>query len=267
MDESGVGPAVWHWISAHDFSAARVLGLSGAQGSGKSTLAGALIARARAQGLRAEAIAIDDYYLTRAERAELAQRVHPLLATRGPPGTHAIDWLAADLAALRQGNSVRVPRFDKAEDERAPEAEWRDIAGPLDLVLFEGWCVGAPPQPPALLDEPINDLEVKEDGDGRWRGWINAQLDGPYRQVFAGLDGLAFLAAPGFACVQAWRAQQESGNGPGPQAMDGASLARFVTHFERLTRWMLEILPARADLTLRLDSARRLVSVQYRVPE
>jgi D-glycerate 3-kinase len=42
--------------------------------------------------------------------------------------------------------------------------------------------------------------------------------------------------------------------------MDGPTLARFVAHYERLTRWVLTEMPARADLVLRLNADRSLLA-------
>lgn len=267
MNGDPVLAALWHWLQAGSaLGGLRILGLSGAQGSGKSTLARGLITQARQSGLRAGLLALDEYYLTKAERADLARAIHPLLAVRGPPGTHDIAWLARDIAALRGSEQVRVPRFDKSRDDRAPQTDWPHLRGPLDVLLLEGWCVGARPQPAQQLLAPINDLEAREDAAGIWRGWINAQLAGPYGEVFGALDGLAFLAAPDFCAVQTWRWEQEQALPPGPAVMEAAQIARFIAHFERITRWMLHDMRERADLIVRLDGARQLVTLQQNAP-
>src|SRR6185437_8649015 len=67
-----------------------VLGLCGAQGSGKSILARSLADRFASRGRRVAVLSLDDLYLTKAERSRLAQEVHPLLGTRGVPGTHDV---------------------------------------------------------------------------------------------------------------------------------------------------------------------------------
>src|SRR5690606_26489272 len=70
---------------------ALLVGVSGCQGSGKTTLASLLVLLLREMlGLRCINLSIDDFYLTRAERQQLAATVHPLLATRGVPGTHDV---------------------------------------------------------------------------------------------------------------------------------------------------------------------------------
>ena len=124
-----------------------VLAISGLQGSGKSTLAAQVVALAEQRGLRAAALSIDDFYLTRSQRQRLARQVHPLLLTRGPPGTHDLPLAHATLDAIAARQPVALPRFDKLADERVAQAEWPRVSGPLDLLVFEGWFLGTPAQP------------------------------------------------------------------------------------------------------------------------
>ncbi|MCR5880371.1 hypothetical protein [Phenylobacterium sp. J367] len=106
----------------------------------------------------------------------------------------------------------------------------------------------------------MNDLERDEDPDGRWRGWVNEQLDGPYQALFAKIHSLSLMAAPGFEVVVGWRTEQEhrlkAKTGKG---MSDAEVARFVQHYERLTRWILAEMPERADWTVELDAQRQPV--------
>ena len=231
-----------------------VLGLCGGQGSGKSTLAARVVEQLTDRGIAAATLSLDDLYLSLAERSLLAADVHPLFRTRGVPGTHDVDLGLSLLAALDRGEGVRLPRFDKARDDRAPADCWEPVAPGLRVLLFEGWCVGARPQEEAALVEPINRLEAEEDPDGIWRRHANACLAGPYQQLFARLDRLVLLAAPSFDAILPWRRQQEQGLGSG--AMDESRLARFVQHYERLTRHILGEMPGRADLVARLSPTR-----------
>jgi D-glycerate 3-kinase len=248
-----------------------VVGINGAQGSGKSTLAARVQqSLERAHGRRTAVLSLDDFYLTRAQRGELACKVHPLLATRGVPGTHDVGLAQRTLERLRelrQGESLRLPRFVKAQDDRAPEGDWPACSGPLDVVLFEGWCVGTPPQAADELATPVNALEAHEDADGRWRAYVNTQLATAYAALFALLDRLVFLRAPAFEVVHGWRLEQEAGNAaasPGAaHVMTSAALERFIAHYERLTRHALRVLPARADVVLDLDAQRRVTATRH----
>lgn len=236
-----------------------ILGLCGAQGSGKTTIARWTVRLLEARGMRAVALSLDDFYLSRDARLRLAREVHPMLAVRGPPGTHDVPLAGAVIDQLRAKGKVALPRFDKAADTRAPRGTWETVASPVDVILLEGWCVGAVSQGEAALVEPVNDLERDEDPQGVWRAFVNNQLDGPYQFLFARLQDLILLQAPSFEVVAGWRAEQEAklrartGGG-----MSEAEIGRFVAHYERLTRWILAEMPARADWVVTLDAERQV---------
>jgi len=247
-----------------------LVGVNGSQGSGKSTLCAYLCAALRERhGLRAIDLSLDDFYLTHGERAHLAASVHPLLCTRGVPGTHDVALLRSILAALRDGTEgvVRVPRFDKAQDDRYPVQAWTEVARPLDVVLLEGWCLGAEAVDARALEEPLNGLERDEDGDGIWRRYVNDALGQAFEPLYDGIDLWIMLAAPAFEQVLAWRSEQEEKlrerrGGLGAGLMDGAALQRFVAHFERVTRQCLETLPGRVDVLLQLDAQRNIIGAR-----
>ena len=259
-----VDAAVRGWLEP-GASRPLILGLCGAQGSGKSTLAEGLRARMEARGIAAAILSLDDLYLAGDARTALARDVHPLLRTRGVPLTHDVAHGIALLDAIRDGHATALPRFDKARDEPEPEAHWQPVPANLDVLIFEGWCVGARAQDEAALAPPVNALERDEDPDGSWRRAVNAALRAGYADLFTRIDRLILLAAPGFEIVERWRTEQEDtlrrtleAQGRSTASlMDPPTLARFIAHYERLTRWVLEEMPARADLVLCLDADRR----------
>ncbi|PVM84494.1 kinase [Caulobacter radicis] len=235
-----------------------VLGLCAAQGSGKSTIA----ARLSGRFPRSAVLSLDDIYLTQSERRRLAREVHPLFETRGVPGTHDVGLGVETIAALSAGEPALLPRFDKAVDDRAPMAVWPRAPRDSELLIFEGWCVGAAPQDVEALAAPVNLLEANEDPDGVWRCYVNAALGGAYRALFEKIDALTLMIPPNWPTVLRWRTEQEEAlqhkaGGLGG-AMDGPRLARFVSHYERLTRHIWSEMPARADLSVRLDASRSL---------
>jgi D-glycerate 3-kinase len=259
---SGLAEALASRIVAPARPAPLVVGLTGPQGSGKSTLAAQLPAALAALGLRAAVLSLDDLYLPKAERLRLAREVHPLLATRGVPGTHDVALGVEVLASLGAARETLVPRFDKASDDRLPRAEWARVEGPADVIVFEGWCVGARPQPPEALAAPVNELERTRDADGLWRRYANDALAGPYRALFDPIGFQALLLAPGFDVVLGWREQQEHALiARGGAGQTDAQLAIFIQHYERLTRWIATEMPERADATARLDRDRNVLAI------
>ncbi len=231
-----------------------LIAIAGAQGSGKSTLA----AQA-AQALSCATLSLDDVYLTKEERADLSARLHALFAVRGPPGTHDLGLLnqtLTRLGAAGSGDLTPIPSFDKLADDRRPETEWPIFEGRPRAILLEGWCLGATPQTDGELSEFINDLERDQDPDGLWRRAINGSLATDYADLFATFDALLFLKAPDFDHVLDWRVEQEATLAAAPVSETRRTeLARFVQHFERITRHMLAGGVA-ADAVVELDEGR-----------
>ena len=254
---------------ADDYRAPRIIGINGAQGSGKSTLCKLLqIVLEEGFAKRVTTFSIDDIYLTHAERETLAEKSHPLLKTRGVPGTHDVELglqLLTDLRGIEAGQSINIPVFDKSIDDRCPEKDFRQVTGPIDLVLFEGWCVGAKPQRDPALALPVNSLERLEDPDQVWRRYVNEQLENDYKWFFREIDFLIMLKIPGISSVMEWRSKQErklaKASPGGHKIMDTAALQRFIMHYERLTRAMLTEMPDRADLVLKLNRNQQIDGV------
>ena len=248
-----------------------VIGLCGGQGSGKSTVASFLAAMLEAQGLRPAVLSLDDLYLDREARGRLARTRHPLFATRGPPGAHDVALgleVLARLTAEGPPREVALPRFDKASDNPQPQGAWPRVVAPVDVVLFEGWFVGARPQPDSELAEPVNALEREADSDGVWRRAVNTALGRDYPVLFERMDLLVLLQAPDFEQVYGWRALQEEklaarlkAEGRPGETMDADPLRRFIQHYERLTRWILREMPGRADVTARLGPQHEVIEV------
>jgi D-glycerate 3-kinase len=253
-----------------------LLGINGAQGSGKSTLA-AFLAQALKEihHQRVAVLSIDDLYKTRAERQQLGRDIHPLLVTRGVPGTHDVSMgldLIRSLKVADDSTITPLPVFSKAMDDRTEPSAWRRFQGRPDVILFEGWCVGSTHQTEQDLTTPINRLERDEDRDGRWRRYANAQLEGHYKALFAELDGLLMLKVPDMSRVVEWRTQQESqlaaqSTSTDRRLMDSAALERFIMHYERITRHSLTQLPQRADMVLSLNDEHDFCSVQLKSPQ
>ncbi len=240
-------------------SAPSVFGISGVQGSGKSTLAKQVATLAQGRGLQVAVLSLDDFYLTRHERRLLADRVHPLFATRGPPGTHDLALAMDVIHRLRRGDPLRLPRFDKRTDDRMAESTWPRFDSPADLVLLEGWMLGVPAQEAWALETPVNALERTEDPAAAWRTWCNRALADAYPALWECIDALWLLQAPSFEIVPHWRWQQEQSlweGLPGHPGMARAHVERFVQLFERVSRHALDVLPPLAQEVVQLDESR-----------
>lgn len=250
-----------------------VIGINGSQGSGKSTLAEFLAALFRDMSLQCAVLSIDDLYLTKARRQHLATTIHSMLGTRGVPGTHDVALGLRTITALKtaEKNTVTLlPRFNKATDDRFDETAWPRFNGRADIIILEGWCVGAEPQTDAELVTPINTLEADEDCDAIWRRYANTALANDYQQLFKQLDWQVMLAAPSFDCVYQWRKEQEdklakrmaSQGGDTSGVMDAIALKRFIQHYERITRKLLIDMPKRADWLFTLAEDHQILAAR-----
>ncbi len=242
-----------------------LVGVNGAQGTGKTTLCRFLECYL-SQHVSTLVLSLDDFYMSRSERLGLATAVHPLLATRGVPGTHDTNLLNDTLEQLLAEANVRIPRFDKGSDDRLPESAWQTAVAAPQIILLEGWCIGAPPQAESELEQPLNQLEREQDVDGGWRRYVNEQLQSEYAKLFARLDKLFMLQAPGMDFVFEWRELQEQKlrQQGGSQVMDTEQVKHFIQHYERVTRHCLAQLPASADYLMCLGQGRDQVSVVVR---
>jgi D-glycerate 3-kinase len=261
----------WYWPLAkhcadrvHETS---VVGINGAQGSGKSTLAAVLdLLLAHGAGIKCAVVSIDDFYLPLAQRQQLSENTHPLLKVRGVPGTHDTDLALhtlEQLIALPPGEALAIPRFNKASDDRFPTARCNQITGPVDLVILEGWCVGASAQSAAQLAAPVNALEKEHDPDGRWRGYVNQQLSGGYQVLFSMIDCLLMLKSPSIACIEQWRWLQEekliqASAGRGAGLMNRQQVSEFIQYYQRLTLHCLDNMPSTAQLVYHLSADHQI---------
>jgi D-glycerate 3-kinase len=253
----------------------QIIGINGCQGSGKSTLADYLCTViAERLGVTTVSLSLDDFYLTKAERSHLGTTVHPLLETRGVPGTHDVQLAIDSIQSLAAGEKTVITRFDKSIDDRAPANSLKTTEGKIGLIVLEGWCLGAKPQSSDKLVQPINSLEENDDRDGIWRNYVNCALQQDYPPLFALVDELIMLQAPTFNTVFNWRLEQEQkmvkrlekeGIESASGVMSEQQILRFISYFQRVTENILEEMPMRADHLFKLGQSREIT--HYSQPE
>jgi D-glycerate 3-kinase len=249
------------------------VGINGCQGSGKSTLTDYIGDYLTSQyQLNVVVMSLDDFYYSSEERQALASSVHPLLATRGVPGTHDMTELTQVLKQLKTGETgFTVRKFNKATDEPCPKNDWQVIEQAADIVIVEGWCWGVTPQTEEQLKAPINELEVKHDTSGEWRNYVNQQLKEEYVSLYKEMDFWLALQAPSFDCVYKWRLEQEEklkARNVGlknSKIMSSAEILNFTQYFQRLSVQACNTFKESADIICYLDSQRKITEVANKV--
>ncbi|MFT6917589.1 MAG: D-glycerate 3-kinase [Cognaticolwellia sp.] len=247
------------------------VGINGCQGSGKSTLTDFIAEYlANTHQLTIVVMSLDDFYFTGEKRQQLADDIHPLLATRGVPGTHDMTMLASTLTKLKaQQTGFAIPRFNKATDEPYPKEQWPIVKKPADIILLEGWCWGVKPQTDEQLKAPVNELELKYDSKGEWRHYVNQQLKNNYQPLYKTMNFWLALQAPSFDCVYQWRLEQEQKlqdknmGLPNSKIMKSAGILNFMQYFQRLSVQACLSISQSADAIFYLDYARNISKTPF----
>ena len=241
------------------------VGINGCQGSGKSTLTDFIVTYLTSEyGLDVAVISLDDFYSSKSHRRALAVKVHPLLETRGVPGTHDTDLAAETIAKLKGYGTVSLPRFDKITDNPKSVLEWPVANCPPDVVIIEGWCWGVPAQTTEELKTPVNAMERDQDELGIWRNYVNRQLEEAYQPLFDQMHYWVMLKPPSFENVYKWRCEQEyklAQANEGKRLMSDEQIYSFIQHYQRLTEHSLAVMPDKVDYLLELDADRNIINV------
>lgn len=246
----------------------QVVAIVGAPGSGKTTLSTYFqVLLPEVFGLSVAGFSLDDLYLNRADREQLARNVHPLFATRGAPGTHRIELGMRTLQSLRHAaaqTSTPLPRFNKGLDEPRPESEWPVFVGRPDVILIDSWLWNVNPPTPEQLTEPYNERERKADAHGTWRQAATQALGRDYPEFFSQAKQWVLLETPDWETTVRFREEQEEGNRSSlPSAEDSArDEASSIRHFlDLFQRWAHLPHTSEPDFQIRLDHLHRATFV------
>ena len=249
-----------------------ILGFSGGQGSGKTTVTGILkIILKKFFKRRIHVSSIDDFYKTLEDRNKISNKIHPLLKTRGVPGTHDINLVKDFFNIIRKKKfkKIKLPKFEKAGDNRAKKKYWFNIKQKPEIVILEGWCVGAKPQSNSLIKKPINTLEKHEDRDLIWRKYVNKKLKKEYKQLFSMIDHFIFMKIPNFRIVLKWRLLQENKlkkkSHSKKKVMSFNEIERFIMFYQRITLQMMKDLSKSASVLMLLKKNHDIKKVLFRL--
>jgi len=237
--------------------------IAGSQGAGKSTLAILFkLALEKIYKKKVMLLSIDDYYLSKKKRIKLSKKIHPLLITRGVPGTHDIVALKNDIINFQQKKfPITTPTFNKLIDDVSIK---KKIIKNAEILLLEGWCCGSPSINKEYLIENINSLESKLDKNKKWRQFYNSQLKRDYKKVFSLFDQQIYIQPPSFNYIIKWRYAQEKNNALKSRRKDFMNkndLQVFIQHYEKLTKWMMKTMPAKADILIKIDGNQKIKKV------
>ena len=250
-----------------------IIGLAGGQGTGKTTITSIItIILKKYFKLDVFKISIDDFYKTIKQRTLLSKNKHSLLMTRGVPGTHDIDIMLNFFKKIKVKNFkiLKLPKFNKGVDDRCKQNLWYKIQSKPDVVILEGWCVGARSQNSKELKKPVNSLEKIHDQNFKWRQYVNYQLKTKYKKLFNQLDYILFLKAKNFSLLRRWRLKQEkklwlkSKNKKNLKIMNKDQVKNFMDTYQRITQQMFKDMPKYSSIVMNLNNSHQIKNIKYR---
>ena len=249
-----------------------IIGLAGGQGSGKTTISSILsLILKKYFKLKVFKISIDDFYKTKKQREILSINKHSLLLTRGVPGTHDIKIMLDFFRKIKTKNfkSLKLPKFNKANDDRYKKKHWYKLKSRPDVVIFEGWCVGAKPQSLRLLKKPINALEKAYDKNLKWRRFVNLQLKTNYKKLYSQLDSLLYLKVKNFNLLKKWRIKQEeklwlkAKSRKNLKIMNKKEVINFMQTYQRITEQMFKDAPKYSSIIMNLNKNHQIHKIKF----
>ena len=247
------------------------IGFAGSQGSGKTTITSILKIILKIFFKREIHVSsIDDFYKTFKDRKKMSRQIHPLFETRGVPGTHDINMIKNFFIRIKKKKFKKfyLPKFDKSIDDRMEKKYWYNIKKKPEIIILEGWCVGAKPQLESLIKKPINIVEKHEDNNSIWRNYANEKLKKEYKNLFGMIDHFIYMKIPNFDIVFKWRFLQEDKLkkkiNSNKKTMSYKEIKRFIMFYERITLQMMKDLSKSASVTMFLKKNHQIKKILFR---
>ena len=195
-----------------------------------------------------------------------------MLLTRGVPGTHDINMMLDFFkkSKSKKFKKLNLPNFNKAIDDRFPKNKWNKINKRPDVIIFEGWCVGARAETNKTLKKSINSMEKANDQKLVWRKYVNEQLKNKYKKLYSQLNCMIYLKAKNFNLLQKWRLKQEhklwlkTKKKGGHNIMSKGDVINFMQTYQRITQNMFKNMPKYASIILNLNSNHQIKTAVYK---
>ena len=186
--------------------------------------------------------------------------------------THDIQMMLNFFKKVKNKNfkKIDLPNFNKAVDDRFPKKNWYKIKDKPDVIIFEGWCVGAKAEVNKTLKKSINSFEKVNDQKLVWRKHVNQQLKSKYKKLYSQLNCMIYLKAKNFSLLQKWRLKQEhklwlkTKKSSSHKIMSKGDVINFMHTYQRVTENMFKKMPKYASIILNLNSNHQIKSAVYK---
>ena len=249
-----------------------IIGIHGPQGIGKTSLNKYLKKNLNNDKYNVIFLSLDDFYLKINDMKKfLSESENNLYKFRGFPGTHDIDLMINFFKQVKKKKfkTIFLPKFEKSIDDRVIKKKWYKLKKKPDVIIFEGWCVGAKSQKNKDLNKSINQLEKNHDQSLKWRKYVNKQLLNKYKKFHSMLDHLIYLKAESFEILRKWRLKQEkklsinTKNKKNLKIMSKQEVLTFMMTYQRITENMFKYASKYASVLMTLNDKHQIKKIKY----
>jgi len=239
--------------------------ISGSQGIGKTTIIKIIENNFyKFFGKRVLTLSLDDFYYSKNKRKSLSSSVHPLLITRGVPGTHDVKKIISTVLKFKKKQyPIYLPVFSKLKDDILPNT--RIIKQVNDILILEGWCCGTDYINKKYLEKNINSLEKKFDKDFVWRNYYNNKLKNEYFSLFKEFEDIIYFKTPSFKNVLKWKIKQEKNLKKKLYKKRVVAfkteMKEFIKYYEKITKWMMKLMPKKSNLVIFVNKNQKIKKI------
>ena len=237
--------------------------IAGSQGSGKSSLSKLIKLYLEKFCYKSVVIiSMDDFYLSKSQRAQLSKNIHPLFLTRGVPGTHDLELMNKKIGQIfKKEFPIYLPIFDKVSDTR--KRTYKKVLK-ADVIVFEGWCAGAQPVDLNYLQKNFNNLEKHKDKNFIWRNSYNKYLN-EYQKLFSQFNFFIYFQFNQWDHVLNWKYKQELELRDKKKDLGLKKYLReFIQYYEKISKWMHLNVPKYCNILIKLDAHQKINSINLR---
>tara|TARA_Y100000996_G_C22557117_1_gene655872 strand:- start:3404 stop:4252 length:849 start_codon:yes stop_codon:yes gene_type:complete len=237
--------------------------IAGAQGSGKSTFSELTkLFFDKFYKKKVVIISLDDFYHSLSFRIKLSKKTHPLFQVRGVPGTHDLELIKKKFLEIEQKRfPIYLPLFDKVKDKR--KKNYKRI-NQCDLLILEGWCVGAKPLQNKYLKKNVNLLEEKEDPKFEWRLAYNEKLK-RYQKLYNYFNYFIYFRFDKWSNIIEWKYKQElllrsKSNSKSLRKY----LLCFIQYYQKISLWMQKTTPKYCNVLIQINGNQKIKKIIYK---
>lgn len=211
-----------------------IIGLQAHPGCGKTTLSNIISDVLNTYyKVNCNYLSIDDLYKKHKELNELKIK-NPLFEYRGPPGTHDLEILNSIFNKIKEKeNNYYLPRYNKSLNNGLGDRNDMGlfVKNPIDILIFEGWFLGANPiyeEKSGIINQIFEDKKFLNNQKKKDLMLQSNENLKDYVKYWNMIDFYISIKPEDFRLSRKWRIEAEKKNKNG---MNWNTINKFIDYF------------------------------------